>query len=301
MTTWTYSEKPDAIPNQLEYRGVEQVSEKADQGNQPANAARYFGEEVKALREALGLAQEPFATELRYKQAQVSKVENGHAFASEDFAAAMDKLAGTPGVYARLRARLSRRGGHPEWFVPYVTLEESASAVTDYSCTFLMGLLQTPDYATAVFRSHHPRESEDQIRSRVETRLLRRKVLERVDPPLLWVVAHEAVLCARVGGRAVMIAQLEHLAALMATPHVTVQVLPFEVGAAPSHLPFTLLSKNGTSHAVYTETATQGGQVDEAASVVGAAVSMFDRLRMHALNEEESLTRLHKIMEGHRA
>lgn len=274
------------------------MSERADQAREPANGAAYFGEEAKALREALGLSQGRFADELHYRQAQVSKVENGTVLASAAFAEAMDRVAGTPGVYARLRAKLSKQG-HPEWFVPYITLEESASGITDYSCTFLMGLLQTPEYATAVFRAARPRETEDQIKERVELRIRRQAVIERDEPPLLWVVVHEAVLRTCVGGRSVMIGQLEHLAVRMASPHVTVQVLPYKAGAAPSHLPVTLLSLNGAPHAVYTETPTHGGQVDDASSVVAAAVGMFDRLRMAALSEEESLALVRKIMEDH--
>ncbi|MGW8556845.1 helix-turn-helix domain-containing protein [Streptomyces tubercidicus] len=274
------------------------MSEGADQVREPANGAAYFGEETKALRLALGLSQGKFADDLHYQQAQVSKVESGAALASEAFAEAMDRVAGTPGVYTRLRAKLSKRG-HPEWFVPYITLEESASGVTDYSCTFLMGLLQTPDYAAAVFRAAHPRETDDQIRERVELRMRRQSVMEREKPPLVWVVVHEAILRTRVGGSAVMVGQLEHLAVQMGSPHFTVQVLPYNAGAAPSHLPFTLLSLNGKPHAVYTETPTHGGQVDDTASVVGTAVGMFDRLRMAALSEQESLTLIRKIMEAH--
>ncbi|MEV5124309.1 helix-turn-helix transcriptional regulator [Streptomyces decoyicus] len=274
------------------------MSEEADQVREPANGAAYFGEETKALRQALGLSQGAFADELHYQQAQVSKVENGTVLASEAFAMAMDRVAGTPGVYARLRAKLSKQG-HPEWFVPYITLEESASGITDYSCTFLMGLLQTPEYAAAVIRAAFPRETEDQIKERVELRIRRRAVIERDEPPLLWVVIHEAVLRTCVGGRSVMIGQLEHLAVQMASPHVTVQVLPYKAGAAPSHLPFTLLSLKGAPHAVYTETPTQGGQVDDTSSVVAKAINMFDRLRMAALSEEESLTQIRKIMEDH--
>ncbi|MFF8613810.1 MULTISPECIES: helix-turn-helix transcriptional regulator [unclassified Streptomyces] len=272
--------------------------EGADQAQEPANGAVYFGEETKALREALRLSQEQFADKLHYRQAQVSKVENGTVLASEAFADAMDRVAGTPGVYARLRAKLSKQG-HPEWFVPYITLEESASGITDYSCTFLMGLLQTPEYARAVIRAAFPRETADQIERRVELRIRRQVVIERDAPPLLWVVIHEAVLRACVGGRDVMIGQLEHLIAQMASPHVTVQVLPYRAGAAPSHLPFTLLSLNDTPHAVYTETPTHGGQVDDSPSVVTTAVGMFDRLRMAALSEEDSLTLIRKIMEDH--
>ncbi|MFE7614747.1 helix-turn-helix transcriptional regulator [Streptomyces sp. NPDC057496] len=272
--------------------------EGADQAQEPANGAVYFGEETKALREALRLSQEQFADKLHYRQAQVSKVENGSVLASEAFAEAMDRVAGTPGVYMRLRAKLSKQG-HPEWFVPYITLEESASGITDYSCTFLMGLLQTPEYARAVIRAAFPRETADQIERRVELRIRRQVVIERDAPPLLWVVIHEAVLRACVGGRDVMIGQLEHMIAQMASPHVTVQVLPYRAGAAPSHLPFTLLSLNDTPHAVYTETPTHGGQVDDAPGVVTTAVGMFDRLRMAALSEEDSLTLIRTIMEDH--
>jgi transcriptional regulator with XRE-family HTH domain len=274
------------------------MSEGAEQARGPANGAAYFGEETRALREVLGLSQQKFADKLHYQQAQVSKIENGTVLASEAFAEAMDRVAGTPGVYSRLRAKLSKQG-HPEWFVPYITLEESASGITDYSCTFLMGLLQTPEYAAAVIRAAFPHESEGQIKERVELRMRRQAVLERDDPPLLWVVIHEAALRTCVGGRSVMTEQLEHLAVRMASPHVTVQVLPYTAGAAPSHLPLTLLSLHGAPHAVYTETPTHGGQMDGTSSVVAAAVGMFDRLRMAALSEDESLALVRRIKEDH--
>ncbi|KPI02192.1 helix-turn-helix domain protein [Actinobacteria bacterium OK074] len=286
------------MPTQAEYRGVEQVSEEVDQIHEPSNGAAYFGEETKALREALGLSQGTFADQLHYRQSQVSKVESGSVLASAAFAEAMDRVAGTPGVYARLRAKLSKVG-HPEWFVPYIALEESASGITNYSCTFLTGLLQTPEYAAAVIRAAFPRETEEQIKARVDLRIRRQAVMERDDPPLLWVVVHEAVLRACVGDRSVMTGQLEHLGVQMASPHVTVQVLPYKAGAAPSHLPFTLLSMNDAPHATYTETATHGGQVDDTRSVVAKAVGMFDRLRMAALSEDESLHLIRKISEEH--
>ncbi|WP_030285428.1 helix-turn-helix domain-containing protein [Streptomyces catenulae] len=274
------------------------MSEGATQERAPKNSAVYFGEEVKALRESMGLSQDDFAVQLHYNQGQVSKVESGSVLASKAFATAMDRVAGTPGVYLRLRNKLSKQG-HPDWFVPYIALEESASGVTDYSCTFLMGLLQTPEYAAAVMRAAFPRASDEWIKENVELRMRRQAVLDREDPPLLWVIVHEAVLRAVVGGVAVMVSQLEHLTVLMKSPHVTIQVLPYKAGAAPSHLPFTLLSLDGKPHAVYTETPTHGGQVDETPSVVASAVGMFDRLRMAALSDEESRLFIRKIMEDH--
>ncbi|MCS0636994.1 helix-turn-helix domain-containing protein [Streptomyces sp. LP05-1] len=274
------------------------MSEAVDQGREPSDAAAYFGQEVEALRTAMGLPQPAFAELLRYGQPQLSKVESGAVLASEGFAKAMDRVAGTPGVYVRLRAQLHKKG-NPEWFIPYITLEEAASGITDYSCTFLMGLLQTREYAEAVMRAAFPRETDEQISERVELRMRRQSVLDRENPPLLWVVIHEAVLRTQVGGKAVMAAQLEHLMTATRSPHITLQVLPHKAGAAPSHLPFTLLSAEGRPQAVYSETPTHGGQVDHTSTVVHTAVAMFDRLRMAALSEDESLILMGEIMEEH--
>ncbi|WP_436738054.1 helix-turn-helix domain-containing protein [Streptomyces sp. BBFR102] len=274
------------------------MNEEVGEECEPKNGAEYFGGEAKALRDALGLSQEAFAAKLHYNQGQVSKVEKGAVLASEAFAIAMDRVAGTPGLYKRLRKRLGRQG-HPDWFVPYIALEESATGITDYSCTFLMGLLQTPEYAAAVTRATFPRESDEQIKARVELRLRRQAVLNRDEPPLLWVIVHEAVLRAHVGGPSVMAGQMEHLLVLMRSPHVTVQVFPFVAGAAPSHLPFTLLALDEKPRAVYTETPTHGGQVDESPAVVASAVKKLDRLRMTALSEEGSRALIRKIMEDH--
>ena len=83
------------------------MSEGADQEHGPKNGAAYFGTEVKALRDSLGLSQDVFADKLHYNQGQVSKVENGGVMASEAFAIAMDRVAGTPGpLRGRARARL---------------------------------------------------------------------------------------------------------------------------------------------------------------------------------------------------
>jgi hypothetical protein len=56
-------------------------------------------------------------------------------------------------------------------------------------------------------------------------------VLGREDPSRLWVIVDEAVIRRRVGGPAVMRDQLARLAEAADLPHVTFQVMPFDVGA----------------------------------------------------------------------
>jgi hypothetical protein len=68
----------------------------------------------------------------------------------------------------------------------------------------------------------------------IEVRLRRQEVLTR-DPPLqLRVVLDEAVLHRVVGGPAVMAAQLQHFTAMANRPNVTLQIIPFSVGAHPA-------------------------------------------------------------------
>jgi transcriptional regulator with XRE-family HTH domain len=269
----------------------------ADEAQRPANGAAYFGQEVKALRESLRLSQEAFADELHYGQAQVSKVENGIVLASDAFAEAMDRVAGTPGVYARLRTKLSKQG-HPEWFIPYIELEKSAAKVEDYSNAFIMGALQTTDYAEAVFRAAHPRETDAQTKHRVELRMRRRDILENHTPPLLWVILYESVLRAEVGSPAVMVGQLEHLLTAASSPHVSLQVLQFTAGAPASGLPFSLLTQPAGARVLYSETTVQG-HVNDSATAVRDWTATYERLRASAESEVRSLRLIHSIMKEH--
>src|SRR5438034_832147 len=67
----------------------------------------------------------------------------------------------------------------------------------------------------------------------VEARMGRQAVLTR-DPPLrLWAITDEAALHRPVGGPGVMRAQLAHLAESAELPQVTLQALPYAVGAHP--------------------------------------------------------------------
>ncbi|WP_309505434.1 DUF5753 domain-containing protein [Streptomyces phytophilus] len=206
-------------------------------------------------------------------------------------------MATTPGVYARLRTKLSKQG-HPEWFIPYVELERTAAKIEDYSNAFVMGPLQTAAYAEAVYRSANPRETDAQIKQRVELRLRRREVLERKDPPLLWVILHESVLRTVVGSRAIMVEQLEHLLTMAASPHICLQVLPFTAGTPASGLSFILLAQADGAAVLYSET-TGHGYVNDSATAVGEWTATYDRLRASAESEARSLRLMHSIMEEH--
>jgi transcriptional regulator with XRE-family HTH domain len=274
------------------------MTEQSDR-EEPQDGAAFIGREVRACRDHASLTQKALADAAGYTRPYVARVEAGSLLASEEFVESCDRLFQTSGYLSRLRRRLSE-GGHPRWFVPYLKLEQTASQILDYSNALIMGMLQTPEYAAAVFRSVHPRESADQIKQRVELRMRRHDVMDRPSPPLLWVILHEACLRTVVGGPQVMRDQMARLLVEAESPDVTIQVHPFNAGAPASSLPFTLISQDEQPTVVYGETRGSGHVNDSAQAVDDASIS-FDRLRASALSPSDSATLIRSAMEGYTA
>lgn len=264
-------------------------------GNGQQDGAAYFGQEVRFAREQRGLTQAQLAEQTGYERPYVTRVEGGTLLGSPQFAEACDRVFGTPGFFARLRERVSERT-HPGWFIPYVNLEREATAILSFAPMTITGVLQTRDYAAAVFRQANPRDEPDAIMAQVENRLARREALRRSEPPLVWAVLHEAALRTVIDSRAVMAAQLANLLAEAESPHVVIQVSPFGKGTPAGGLPFILLTRKSAPDVLYTETLNHG-HVEESAAVVAAAQEKYDRLRAAAMPPEDSLAFIHDVME----
>jgi transcriptional regulator with XRE-family HTH domain len=275
------------------------MSEDLSSGPEPSNGAGCFGVEVRVWRTGAGMSQRELAERAGYEKSYVAKVEAGDRLGSPAFATACDETFGAPGVFTRLRKWVGRNG-YPSWFVPYLELERQAAGILDYSATLVMGLLQTADYARAVFRAGFPREDPDVIEAKVARRLQRRAVLEGDKAPVLWCVLNEACLRTPVGGPKVMGAQLAHLLEMAESPQVTLQILPFAIGAPPATEGFTLLTFDDGPSIAYVDTALAGQMIDSVA-VVANAVATYDQLRAAALHPDESLAMIRRAMEEYEA
>ncbi|MBZ6105307.1 DUF5753 domain-containing protein [Streptomyces olivaceus] len=119
----------------------------------------------------------------------------------------------------------------PSWFTAYVSLETGASTLRTYEPHYVTGLLQTPAYARGVLSGGFPNGTEDELERRVHLRLRRQGLLDRENAPTLWVVMEEAVLHRVVGGPDVMREQIDRLLEVSELDHVSIDILPFEVGA----------------------------------------------------------------------
>jgi transcriptional regulator with XRE-family HTH domain len=267
-------------------------------GQEPSgqkDGAAYFGQEVRYAREHKGMTQQQLADEARYERPYVTRVEGGKLLGSEQFATACDRVFDTAGFFVRLRERVSERA-HPGWFIEYVNLERQATSILDCSPVLVPGILQTREYATAVFRQAHPREDAEAIAARVEARLARKAVLGRPKPPLLWIVVHEAALRTIIGGRQVMADQLGEILRRAGDLHVTVQVLPYAQGLPAGASLFILLTQEVGPILLYSETMMRG-YVDDSVTAVADAQDAYDRLRAAAMPPEESLAFIREVME----
>lgn len=95
------------------------------------------------------------------------------------------------------------------------------------------GLLQTQDYTRAVIESGITERSTTEVEKRVRARMARQTLLSRPNAPEFRAVIGEAVLRQEVGGKEVMREQFQKLLDVpRLRPNVTLQVLPFGVGAS---------------------------------------------------------------------
>src|SRR6266566_1527701 len=118
----------------------------------------------------------------------------------------------------------------PELYTTYIGFEGEARSVWNYESLFVPGLLQTEDYARAVIRGGLPTADRDEVEHRVTARMERQDLLRNDNPLELWAIVDEAALRRQVGGDDVMRAQLGHILDTAELPHVTFQVIPFDVG-----------------------------------------------------------------------
>nr|WP_206315141.1 helix-turn-helix transcriptional regulator [Streptomyces sp. C1-2] len=266
----------------------------------PTVRRRRLGQELRRLRELKGMTAEEVAERLLVSQSKISRLENGRRSISQR------DVRDLCGVYEVEDVRIvdslmqmakdSRQQGwwHSFGDIPYsvyIGLETDAASLRIYDPQVVPGLLQTRPYAEALIAGALPETASADIDKRVQVRMRRQERISAPENPLrLWTVLDEAALRRVVGSRLVMREQLEHLVEQSQLPHVTVQVIPFEMGAHPGlNGQYAILEFPDTadSSVVYIEGVTSDLYLEKAADVQKYSV-MYEHLRAQALNVEQS-------------
>ncbi|WP_338057899.1 helix-turn-helix transcriptional regulator [Streptomyces murinus] len=260
-----------------------------------------LGRALRALREASGLTGSTVARKASMSAAKLSKIENGRVMptvqdvdlvlsalgvseeAKEQFLAAARAEATEATAW-----RLLRRMGAWKHQNTIKGIEANTKALRLFQGQLIPGLLQTPEYATAVFSL--PPALPDETRARTVAARLERQAALYEDGRSFHFVICEHVLRWLICEPTVMAVQLDRLVSLSRLPAVCLGVVP-QAGRKPD-FPMTCFSVHDDSLVIvetfHSEVTTRDPRD------VRTYVDMFDRFAAVALYGDD----MRSLVEG---
>lgn len=276
----------------------------------PTLRRRELASQLRDLRKQSGRTVEDVARELLCSPPKISRIETGVRPASlRD----VRDLCTIYGVDDSLRDRLmglAREAKQQGWWNKYediaidrlIGLEIEAAQVSSYESCVIPWMFQTKEYARAVIRGSLPRIDDHVLDERVAARITRQEIITRESPPHFWSLADESSLRRRVGSNQIMRDQLKGMVDLAAIPNMTLQVVPFGLGAHPGlDNTFEFLEfQSGQPPVVYLENMA-GGLYLESVSDVDRYKEALMHLRAGALDPESSVSLIEQVRETFKA
>lgn len=265
-----------------------------------------LGRALRELREGAGLTIEAAAAKLYWSSSKLGRIEQGHQTVDIHGVRSMLDLYDAGERWTELTV-LALRAHQPGWWrayglddTGYVPLEAEADQEREYALGYVPGLLQTEDYARALFQASLIRRTQENLANELQVRMIRQRRLTGAEHPLEFVaVLDESVLYRPIGGPAVLFSQLNRLIKAAAMEHVTLQLLPTQLGARPaSAAGFTVLGFSSLvlPDTVYLEHPVGSVQMEKEDDVARANM-VFNRLRSIALSPVDSVALVRQVIE----
>ncbi|MBQ0963511.1 helix-turn-helix domain-containing protein [Streptomyces sp. RK23] len=259
--------------------------------------------ELRRLREAAGLTARQAASMLGVSNVQISQIEAGLSGVSEQrlrrlashYACTDDALVDALAEMATARTKgwwEEYRGLLPTPFLDLAELDHYAAFQQDVAVLYVPGLLQTEDYARAVFSSRIPELTGEELELRVRHRLTRqRKAAFPHD-----IVIHESALRIRVGDRAATRSQLVHLLEASESDRVTLRVIPFDLdGFARASSTMTYIGSVVRKLDTVARDAPHGVFLIDSEAQLGAYRTRFRKVEDVSLNPARSRDFIHRL------
>ncbi|KFG75433.1 helix-turn-helix domain-containing protein [Streptomyces mutabilis] len=259
--------------------------------------------ELRRLREAAGLTARQAATMLGVSNVQISQIEAGLSGVSEQrlrrlashYACTDDELVDALVEMATDRTKgwwEEYRGLLPTPFLDLAELDHHATYVHDVAILHVPGLLQTENYARAVFSSRIPELTSEELDLRVCHRLTRQR--EAAFPH--EVIIHESALRIRVGDRTAARAQLVHLLEASGTDRTTLRVIPFDLdGFARASSTMTYVGGAVRKLDTVVRDAPHGAFLIDSEAQLGAYRTRFRRVEDVSLDPDRSRDFIHRL------
>lgn len=205
-------------------------------------ARKALADRLIGIRKDARLTGDELSARCGWHAAKTSRIQSGKSAPSEAdiraWCAACGVTTEIPDLIAALRAvesmyvewRRLQRNGLKSLQDSYVARYEAARLFRIYCSIVVPGLLQTPEYATALMRSivqfyGTPDDVEDAVQARMD----RARLLREGNHRFAFLI-EESVLRTGLGGEDVMAGQLGYLLSVMSLPAVSLGVIPFKPG-----------------------------------------------------------------------
>jgi transcriptional regulator with XRE-family HTH domain len=173
---------------------------------------RQLGRRLRRMREDAGLTLDTAAARLEFSTSKLGRIENAEQGVDVHIVKSMLDLYDVGGDRWTETLQLVRDAREKPWYAGYLSLgdygyvgyEADAEQVQDWAPAFVPGLLQTADYARAMFMSEVIERAPDRVATSVEVRVLRQRRLTDEQHPLQFVaITSENVLRTPFGRAAV--------------------------------------------------------------------------------------------------
>ncbi|MEU1551925.1 helix-turn-helix transcriptional regulator [Streptomyces scabiei] len=275
--------------------GVEWAAQGPGGEPESSDSMRAFGAVVRALREHAGVSREEFGALVHLSRHSVASIELGRRLADQRFVELAEEATGGTGAVRGAFQHMARQPGLAAWFRTWARLEREAVYLATYECRLVPGLLQSEEYARAVFSNRLPPLSDEQLEAQVAARMERQQMFRERPNTSFSFVMDEYIVRRRLGGVDVLRGLLDHLLASVRLRNVEIQIVPLECEAhAGLDGPLALLETPDGRHLAYAEGQETGRLVADAKE---AAVlhRRYATLRAQALTPLDSVGLLERI------
>ena len=204
----------------------------------PPQGRDWLTQTLRELRAKAGLSGSRAAREAGISQSRISRIESGVFLPTEDEVTKLAELYRAPATVRRrlvravqdLRAdeapaRVVMQRGAWRLQRRIANIEENAADISSFSATIVPGLLQTADYARAVFADGGDLSPAQQDRA-VAERVARSAIIEAGQRDITAIMA-EGALRWQAGNADIMTEQLQRLARIATAGRVRVGVIPW--------------------------------------------------------------------------
>lgn len=205
---------------------------------EPTLRAAWLGQELRKLREAHKITATGIGSYLGKSQSSVSRLESGiHPAKEAEVIAYLDICKVTDRRRREdllaMRDDVSQRG----WWEGYggdvantlidrMWIEARTVGIRACDLNNMPSLLQTPDYAEALFRIGNPSIEDKELERWREFRMTRQHIIAGHRPISLSCLIDECLLHKKTGDVETMRQQLDHLVSACDWNHVEIQIIP---------------------------------------------------------------------------